>query len=48
MLELKVAVIYFLLKFEYEIEPKFLENPDVTFSIYSPFELHMKITDVKC
>mmetsp|Transcript_7557 Transcript_7557/g.8596 ORF Transcript_7557/g.8596 Transcript_7557/m.8596 type:complete len:293 (+) Transcript_7557:712-1590(+) len=47
MLEIKVAVIYFLLKFEYEIDQEMLDNPDVTFSIYSPFELHMKITEVK-
>jgi len=48
MLELKVALIYFLLKFEYEIDQDFLDNPDVTFSIYSPFELKMKVTEVKC
>ena len=48
MLELKIAVIYFVLKFEYEIDEDFLANPDVTFSIYSPFELKLKITKVKC
>mmetsp|Transcript_11992 Transcript_11992/g.11999 ORF Transcript_11992/g.11999 Transcript_11992/m.11999 type:complete len:374 (-) Transcript_11992:46-1167(-) len=48
MLELKVAIVYFMLKFEYQIEEDFLQNPDVTFSIYSPFELHMKINNVKC
>lgn len=46
MLEIRVLLSYFVLKFDFEVDQKILEDPHVTYSLYSFYRLKMKITKV--
>lgn len=46
MTEIKVLVIYFISKFEFEVDQETLDDPDVIFSLYSFYDLNVKITKV--
>lgn len=44
MMQIKVAFIYILSKYEYEIEPEFLKKEGVGFALRAGIELHAKFT----
>jgi len=46
LMEFKILLIYFMLAIDYEVDQEILDNPDVTYSIMSPFTLDMKIKKV--
>jgi cytochrome P450 len=44
MYQLKLLVAYFIMSYEYVVDPEQLDNPHISFSLGSQFELKLKIT----